>query len=56
MGSSPILARGGPGSSVGRARTKQKAHLVLYSGVEQSVSSSGSLPEGQWFESTLRNH
>ena len=28
MGSSPILAQGAPGSSVGRARTQRKMHLV----------------------------
>ena len=32
MGSSPILAQGAPGSSVGRARTQRKTHLVYMAG------------------------
>ena len=36
MGSSPILAQGAPGSSVGRARTQSKKS-VLYVGVAKLV-------------------
>ena len=53
MGSSPILAQGAPGSSVGRARTQRKMHLVYIAGWSsrlarlahyQKVSGSNPLP------------
>ena len=53
MGSSPILAQGAPGSSVGRARTQRKMHLVHIAGWSsrlarlahyQKVSGSNPLP------------
>ena len=53
MGSSPILAQGALGSSVGRARTQRKMHLVYIAGWSsrlarlahyQKVSGSNPLP------------
>ena len=38
MGSSPILAQDAPGSSVGRARTQRKMHLVFEKGVPVDFS------------------
>lgn len=43
MGSSPILAQGAPGSSVGRARTQRQMHLVYMAGWCNG-STPGSLP------------
>ena len=46
MGSSPILAQGAPGSSVGRARTQRQMHLVLYRGEDKRLSHGSHYPWG----------
>ena len=46
MGSSPILAQGALGSSVGRARTQRQMHLVLYRGEDKRLSHRSHYPWG----------
>ena len=47
MGSSPILTETPPlSSSVGRARTQRKMHLVLYRGEDKRLSHGSHYPWG----------
>ena len=53
--SAPATCNKGNSDCVRQRYTLLGRKTIVYCGVEQSVSSSGSLPEGQWFESTPRN-